>query len=54
MEYEIKKEHLTVRSVNNASRAHLEFVFTRRMEYHVTNTFLQVGNILLSIFLLEQ
>ena len=53
MEYEIKKEHLTVSSVNNASRAHLEFVFTRRMEYHVTNTFLQVGNILLSIFLLE-
>ena len=49
VEYEIKMEVLQLRVVNNVSRAHLEFVFTRRMEYHVTNTFLQVRN--LKIFL---
>ena len=43
VEYEIKMEVLQLRVVNNVSRAHLEFVFTRRMEYHVTNTFLQVS-----------
>ena len=45
VEYEIKMEVLQLRVVNNVSRAHLEFVFTRRMEYHVTNTFLQVRNL---------
>ena len=42
VEYEIQKEVLQVGSKNNISRAHLKFVFRRRMEYHVTNTFLQV------------
>ena len=42
VEYEIQKEILQVGSKNNISRAHLKFVFRRRMEYHVTNTFLQV------------
>ena len=42
MEYEIKKEVLQVASVNNMSRAYVQFVFTRRMEYHLSSTFLQV------------
>ena len=42
VEYEIQKEILQIGSKNNISRAHLKFVFRRRMEYHVTNTFLQV------------
>ena len=42
VEYEIKKEVLQITSVNNMSRAYVQFVFTRRMEYHLSNTFLQV------------
>ncbi len=30
-------------SVKNISRAEVKIVFRRRMEYHVTNTFLQTG-----------
>jgi hypothetical protein len=42
VEYEIQKEDLQIASVNNISQAKLKFVFRRRMEYHVTNTFMQV------------
>ena len=42
MEYEIQTEALKILSINNISVASLKFVFRRRMEYHVTNTFLQV------------
>ena len=42
VEYEIQKEALQISSFQNISRAELKFVFRRRMEFHVTNTFLQV------------
>ena len=42
VEYEIQMEALQFRSVNNISQAVVKFVFRRRMEFHVTNTFLQV------------
>ncbi len=42
VEYEIQLEDLQIGSVNNISRASLKFVFRRRMEFHVANTFLQV------------
>ncbi len=42
VEYEIQQEDLEISSKNNISRASLKFVFRRRMEYHVTNTFMQV------------
>ena len=42
VEYEIQTEKLKIRSAQNISIASLTFVFRRRMEYHVTNTFLQV------------
>ena len=41
MEYEIQMEALEMISVNNISRAEVKIVFRRRMEFHVTNTFLQ-------------
>lgn len=41
MEYEIQKEALELKSVNGISRAVVKIVFRRRMEFHVTNTFLQ-------------
>ena len=34
-------EALQFRSVNNISQGIVKFVFRRRMEFHVTNTFLQ-------------
>ena len=43
VEYEIQKEALQISSFQNISRAELKFVFRRRMEFHVTNTFLQVN-----------
>ena len=42
VEYAMEKEVMHITSVNNISRAYVKFVFSRRMEYHVTNTFLQV------------
>ena len=39
----MEKEVMHITSVNNISRAYVKFVFSRRMEYHVTNTFLQVS-----------
>ena len=42
VEYEVQTEVLRIKSENNISVASLQFVFRRRMEYHVTNTFLQV------------
>ena len=45
VEYIIQKEELQTTSVNNFSRANVKFVFRRRMEYHVTNTFLQVSQL---------
>ena len=42
VEYEIQMEHLQISSENNISKAELKFVFRRRMEFHVGNTFLQV------------
>lgn len=41
MEYEIQLEELGITSVNRISRAVAKIVFRRRMEFHVTNTFLQ-------------
>ena len=41
VEYEIQMEALQISSRNNISRAELKFVFRRRMEFHVANTFLQ-------------
>ena len=41
VEYEIQLEDLTVESVNRISRGIVKIVFRRRMEFHVTNTFLQ-------------
>lgn len=41
VEYEIQLEDLQFASVQNISRAIVKFVFRRRMEFHVTNTFLQ-------------
>ncbi len=41
VEYEIGAESFRVESVNNVSRAVASLVFTRRCEYHVTNTLLQ-------------
>ena len=40
VEYEIQMETMEVTS-NNISRAIYKIVFRRKMEYHVTNTFLQ-------------
>lgn len=41
VEYEIQMEALQFKSVKNISQAIVKFVFRRRMEFHVTNTFLQ-------------
>ena len=41
VEYEIQLEELQVMQVSNISRAVVKVVFRRRMEYHVTNIFLQ-------------
>jgi hypothetical protein len=41
VEYEIQMVALQTTSVNNISRAMARVVFRRRMEFHVTNTFLQ-------------
>ena len=50
-EYEIQMEALQIKSFNNISQAIVKFVFRRRIEYHVTKTFLQV-NILVLIMIL--
>ena len=53
-EYEIQMEDLQIKTVNNISQAIVKFVFRRRIEYHITKTFLQVGmkrfNILLGAY----
>lgn len=41
VEYEINMEELVVDVVNNVSTAKVKIIFSRRMEYHVTNTILQ-------------
>ena len=41
VEYEIQMEDLTITSENRLSRGIVKIVFRRRMEFHVTNTFLQ-------------
>ena len=41
VEYEIQMEKLEVASVGNVSTGTVKIVFRRRMEFHVTNTFLQ-------------
>ena len=41
VEYEIQLEKLEIESFNNVSRGTVKIVFRRRMEFHVTNTFLQ-------------
>ena len=41
VEYEIQLEKLEISSRDNISVAEVKIVFRRRMEYHVTNTFLQ-------------
>ena len=43
VEYEVLTEVLKIKSdKNNFSVASLQFVFRRKMEYHVSNTFVQV------------
>ena len=41
-EYEILKEDLEITSIGNSSLASVKIVFRRRIEYHITNTLLQV------------
>ena len=41
-EYEILKEVLEITSIRNISHASVKIVFRRRIEYHITNTLLQV------------
>lgn len=41
VEYEIQLEAFETLSVDDVSSAVVKIVFRRRMEYHVTNTFLQ-------------
>ena len=41
VEYEIQLEKLVMSSFKNISRGTVIIVFRRRMEYHVTNTFMQ-------------
>ena len=41
MEYSIQLEALDLMSENEISRAAVKIVFRRKMEFHVTNTFLQ-------------
>jgi len=41
VEYDIEKEVLDFYSVGNVSHAEAKVLFRRKMEYHVTNTFLQ-------------
>ena len=41
VEYSIQLEALDLMSVNQISRAAVKIVFRRKMEFHVTNTFLQ-------------
>ena len=41
VEYEIQMETLEITSKNNISQAIVKIVFRRKMEFHVTNTFLQ-------------
>ena len=42
VEYEIEKAVLNITSVHDKSRAYVRIVFRRKIEYHITNTFLQV------------
>ena len=35
-EYEIRLEHLDIKSANNISHGSVKFVFKRRIEYHLT------------------
>ena len=41
-EYEVLKEVLHITSVKNMSHAHAKFIFRRRIQYHISHTFLQV------------
>ena len=41
-EYEILNENLEITSIRNTSHATVKIVFRRRIEYHITKTFLQV------------
>ena len=41
VEYEIQLEDLQIKDDDSYSAAEVKVVFRRRMEYHVTNTFLQ-------------
>ena len=45
-EYEIVKEVLHITSIQNVSHAQVKFAFRRRIEYHLTSTFMQVINML--------
>ena len=47
VEYEILMEDLFIESIDNVSTAIMKFVFRRRFEYHVANTFLQVNFIMI-------
>ena len=50
-EYEIQMEALQIKSFNNISQAIVKFVFRRRIEYHVTKTFLQVNILVFILYL---
>ena len=52
VEYEIQMEDLQISSKNNISLAELKFVFRRRIEFHVANTFLQVRSFLRTVALI--
>ena len=41
-EYVILKEILEITSIKNTSHASVKIVFRRRIQYHITNTLLQV------------
>ena len=51
LEYYLEKEVIEI-SVNekNMSLAKIKFVFTRRVQYHLTGTFLQVSCLLLILY----
>ena len=54
VEYEIAAEDFQIKSIKNVSHAISKFVFKRRVEYHITNTFFQVNHkfqyIMLNLF----
>ena len=44
LEYEVAYETIETKTFSNFSGAVMSFVFKRRIEYQITNSFLQVSN----------